>query len=466
MCRLFTILFLFASATMATFATAAEIKSSLEGDSLVWSVDQDYGSASLNLVRPDGKVVTRQFDAGQPIRLELDRDATEEGQYLYELTLAPKLDEQQRQTLAEARAAGTTPAIEATGARVSGSFQYTGGDWIGGFSGTVEENPFAGDSEMRGPRDQVIADDLIVQGSQCVGIDCVNGENFGFDTIRLKENNLQIHFEDTSSSSSFPGGDWRISINGSNDGDPNFFAVDWADGGTTPFRIEGGAPSNSLWVNSAGNVGVGIPTPAVELHIRDGDSPAIRLEQDNSAGFNPQTWDIAANETSFFVRDVTGDSSLPFRIFPGASSGSLIIAGSSNIGVGTTSPAAKLHVAGGDLRVDGSVYQLSSRAAKTDFVSLDADTLLNMLSSLDLSSWRYRSQGDSGRHFGPTAEDFYQLFGFGQSDRHISVSDMAGVALGAAQALQQQLAAKDEELEQMNARLERLERMLDAPRSE
>jgi len=46
------------------------------------------------------------------------------------------------------------------------------------------------------PVDQVIPDDLIVQGSLCVGFDCVNNENFGFDTIRLKENNTRIKFDD------------------------------------------------------------------------------------------------------------------------------------------------------------------------------------------------------------------------------------------------------------------------------
>ncbi len=39
--------------------------------------------------------------------------------------------------------------------------------------------------------DQVILDDLIVDGSACIGFDCVNGESFGFDTLRLKENNLR-----------------------------------------------------------------------------------------------------------------------------------------------------------------------------------------------------------------------------------------------------------------------------------
>jgi hypothetical protein len=46
--------------------------------------------------------------------------------------------------------------------------------------------------------DFVINDDMIIIGSLCVGFDCVNGEVFSFDTIRLKENNLRIKFDDTS----------------------------------------------------------------------------------------------------------------------------------------------------------------------------------------------------------------------------------------------------------------------------
>ena len=57
---------------------------------------------------------------------------------------------------------------------------------------------------MPAAADQVILDDLIVDGSICVGLDCVNGESFGFDTLRLKENNLRIRAVDTSSTSSFP----------------------------------------------------------------------------------------------------------------------------------------------------------------------------------------------------------------------------------------------------------------------
>ena len=45
-------------------------------------------------------------------------------------------------------------------------------------------------------KDFLIIDDLIVDGSACIGFDCVNGESFGFDTLRLKENNLRIKFDD------------------------------------------------------------------------------------------------------------------------------------------------------------------------------------------------------------------------------------------------------------------------------
>lgn len=53
--------------------------------------------------------------------------------------------------------------------------------------------------------DSVIADDLIVQGSACIGFDCVNGESFSADeTLLLKGNNLLVTFDDTSSIGGFP----------------------------------------------------------------------------------------------------------------------------------------------------------------------------------------------------------------------------------------------------------------------
>ena len=192
--------------------------------------------------------------------------------------------------------------------------------------------------------DQVILDDLIVDGSICSGMDCVNGESFGFDTIRLKENNLRIRAVDTSSTSSFPSRDWQITFNDSANGGANKFSIDDIDGGRTPFTLEAGAPSHSLYVDDGGRLGLGTSTPVVDIHSVSGNTPTLRLEQNGSSGFTPQTWDMASNEANFFIRDATNGSTLPFRIQPGAPSSALSIMSDGKIGMGTWSPSSKLHL--------------------------------------------------------------------------------------------------------------------------
>jgi hypothetical protein len=182
-----------------------------------------------------------------------------------------------------------------------------------------------------------------VQGSACVGLDCVNGEVFGFDTIRTKENNTRIQFDDTSAAG-FPLNNWQIRANSSAAGGASFLAfVDQgatgnSETGTILFEVDAGAPANSLKVSSNGKVGLRTATPALDVHINTSDTPAQRLEQNNSGGFTAQTWDIAGNEANFFVRDVTGGSRLPFRIRPGAPTSSLDINAAGSVGIGTSSP--------------------------------------------------------------------------------------------------------------------------------
>ena len=196
--------------------------------------------------------------------------------------------------------------------------------YSGSFS--IIENKLLEQVEESMNKDQVFLDDLIVDGSACIGMDCSNGESFGFDTLRLKENNLRIKFDDTSSGTgSFPNNDWQITANDSSNGGANKFSIDDITNGKTPFTIEANTPSNTLYVDSAGRIGIKTATPVVDLHIVQGNSPTLRLEQDGSSGFTPQTWDIAGNETNFFIRDVTNGSKLPFRIKPGAPDDSIFV---------------------------------------------------------------------------------------------------------------------------------------------
>jgi len=193
--------------------------------------------------------------------------------------------------------------------------------------------------------DQVFTDEVIIVASLCVGVDCVNGENFNFDTIRLKENNLRIKFQDTSSSSSFPSVDWQLTANDSTNGGQNYFAIENVDTTQVPFKVASGARTNALYIADNSFVGLGTSTPSVNLHLKSGNSPALRLEQDGSSGFSAQTWDVAGNETNFFVRDVTNGSNIPFKIQPQAPKNSLFVASDGDIGFKTQSPDGLFDIA-------------------------------------------------------------------------------------------------------------------------
>jgi hypothetical protein len=327
------------------------------GSSVSFTIRVPYKSATLTVSTPDGQIFRKEFPAGLiPVFSPVNNrgEFFESGSFTYELVLTPFLSGDIEDKLDQAREKGTSDRV-ATNLRrrgllpapmiQSGSFSVLNGNMITGDQILTEPTSVqpvdkgntvtskATDGGGVTPEDQVIPDDLIVNGSACIGLDCVNGENFGFDTLRLKENNLRLHFEDTSVGS-FPSNDWRITINSSNNGGASFFAIDDASAGTTPFSIAAGAGNNALIVDSQGRVGMGTSTPVVELQIADGDSPTIRLEQNGSSGFTAQTFDIASNESNFFIRDVTNGSALPFRIIPGSSGSSLIIGQNGRVGVG------------------------------------------------------------------------------------------------------------------------------------
>lgn len=76
--------------------------------------------------------------------------------------------------------------------------------------------------------DEVIPENLIVSGgSLCVGADCEDGEEFSFDTIRLKSSDPVLQYLDTSITGAFPSNDWSMGVaNSGADSAPQFYLKD------------------------------------------------------------------------------------------------------------------------------------------------------------------------------------------------------------------------------------------------
>lgn len=191
--------------------------------------------------------------------------------------------------------------------------------------------------------DTVVPDDQVVQGSICAGPACVNNENFGFDTLRLKGTDLRLAFVDTSASAGFASNDWEIAANDLDGvGSENYFALRDTTAGTSPFRIMGGAPTGSLVVRGDGSV------------LLQRGAIVQRL-------------------------DVTTTSA------PG---------------------------------------------------TIDRSAVLTALRSLPIGTYQFAADPANTRHIGPLAGDFNSAFGVGSGTTYTSLTDQAGIALVAAQALE------------------------------
>jgi hypothetical protein len=123
--------------------------------------------------------------------------------------------------------------------------------------------------------DQVVADDLIVQGNLCVGTSCADGETFPSNGIKVKSIVPRILFDDTDSPQS-----WAISANGG-----GFNIVD-ATSGISVISIAPSAPT-AIVIDADAKVGVGTLSPSQKFHVRQNlDSNTFTLVQNSNPGLN------------------------------------------------------------------------------------------------------------------------------------------------------------------------------------
>ncbi|MCP4690763.1 MAG: tail fiber domain-containing protein [Desulfobacterales bacterium] len=502
---------------------------------VVFTTGLEYKTLTLTVAGPGNAVYRQIFNYKDEVYYKLVDECGEplpDGVFQYQLLLRPDLDPKTREILQEASkndelrnsciARYVLPRYLAENAPAmvqSGAFTLMDGKIVLGDVPAQVNEPDA-DGIPRGPalEDILHYDDVIITGSLCVGFDCQDGESFGFDTVILKEHNLRIYFNDTSYTASYPTNNWRITINDSTNGGASYFSVDDVDDGTSIFKIEAGAPSNSLYVEDYGRVGLGTSTPVVELHIKDSDTPTLRLEQDGSGGWTPQTFDVAGNESNFFIRDATNGSKLPFRIQPSTPSSTLCMKSSGYVGIGTWSPAYKLEVettgedailflertshvqtyitagettgyfgtandyplrlmtSGGwrmELNTDNSLemrsgatcdstghwHDSSSRELKENIAALDPGDALNALKELEPMTFTYKSDASKEKWVGFIAEDVPDLVAT-KSRKTLVAMDIVAVLTRVVQEQQTRVEQQRKTISDLTERLVEMEKKL------
>jgi Chaperone of endosialidase len=379
--------------------------------SVEWKLD--HTGAVLSVQRPDGEVFTETFAAGQSPSLRLD--GFTDGAYSWELRGGADVQ--------------------------SGTFTIANGAIV---PPDIPENLRAG-RPLRPATDTFFADDVSAAGGVCAGTDCTNAEVYGFASIKMKENNTRIKFEDTSASVGFATTDWQISANDTTSGGANKLFVEDLTAATVPFLIEGGSPTNTLYVDSNGRVGIRTSTPARDLTIANPVSTIIRMEQSASPF---QAWDIVANNNNFYVRDVNHEQN-PFIIKQSAPYYSLVIESTSgNIGLGVATPLYPVHHSSGARLEAGNWTNASSRAIKQDIHELDRKTAFDALKSLQPMTYAYKAN-PTDTQVGFIAEDVPELVA--TPDRK-GLSSMDVVAV-----LTKVIQEQQKTIEEMRGRLERLE---------
>ena len=114
---------------------------------------------------------------------------------------------------------------------------------------------------------------------------------------------------------------------------------------------------------------------------------------------------------------------------------------------------------GGDLRIGGTIIQASGRDIKQNIVEVYSARGLDKIADLPIYHCSYTRHSDRIRHMGPMSEDFYALFGLGDTGKGIAGVDTAGVTLAAIKSLQQANTELRERIETLETKLTEIDEL-------
>jgi hypothetical protein len=231
----------------------------------------------------------------------------------------------------------------------------------------------------------------------------------------------------------------------------------WADDSVNAYFSDTAA--NQFLIRATGGVGIGTSAPP---------PGGLRVASGGLAVTGASSPDYGTAQGVFIEKTATAGAVYAFNYLTGLPTALLLNSPGGNVGIGTTTPAALLQV--GHATCNGTSWvNASDRNSKEAFAAINPRTVLEQVSALPITQWKYKVDAEGTEHLGPMAQDFHAAFGLnGPDDKHIATVDEEGVALAAIQGLNQkldelksELDSRNEENARLKARLDRMERLLE-----
>jgi hypothetical protein len=278
--------------------------------------------------------------------------------------------------------------------------------------------------------------------------------------------------------------------------------------------------TNSVIKESGGKVGVGTAAPAEKLHL-NGTRSVLRLQSTaaNQWSATDYVTDARSWHTGVGGSQVPNDLKGKFYVYDvTAQQIRMVIDTAGNVGIGTTSPIAKLFVNGsnstgirsysnydagvigssntgtgvsgssssgfgvagsstsgfagffqGKVKITEGGLEVaaggcvgcsppSDRHLKANFSAVNPRLILDRLATIPVQTWNYKSEPESVRHIGPMAQDFRAAFQLGTDEKTLNTVDAQGVTMAAIQGLYQQNQELTRRVEQLQSQVTELRR--------
>ncbi|WP_136444114.1 hypothetical protein [Pacificoceanicola onchidii] len=186
--------------------------------------------------------------------------------------------------------------------------------------------------------------DPTISRNLCVGSECLASETYPSNAaeVKLKDIRTQISFVDESSVS-FPRNDWTIRANDdeaiSEGGENQLLFID-ATSGAEVLMIKAGAAASTMVLDEFNRVGLGTELPLAGLHLVGSSLSKIRMENTTES----VDWSIDTTADGLVLRDQAYFGTTPFVLENNAPANTVRFASTGNVGLGTSTPSAPLHI--------------------------------------------------------------------------------------------------------------------------